>query len=50
MQYLATPIGLYAASAVRVAMGLVLILSSPNSRGPDLARVGDRDVPARNGG
>jgi hypothetical protein len=32
--YFATPVGLYAAGAVRVAMGLVVILSAPVSRAP----------------
>ena len=32
--YFATPIGLYSGGAVRVAMGLVLILSAPTSRAP----------------
>lgn len=32
--YFATPVGLYAAGAVRVAMGLVVILSAPASRAP----------------
>jgi len=38
-QYFATPIGLYAASAVRIAMGLVLILVAPISRAPRTLRV-----------
>src|SRR6185295_19318835 len=38
-QYFATPVGLYAASAVRVAMGLVLILVAPTSRAPRTLRV-----------
>jgi uncharacterized membrane protein HdeD (DUF308 family) len=42
-----TPGGLYAAGAVRIAMGLVLILAALNSRWPqDPARIGSRDVPA----
>jgi hypothetical protein len=36
--YFATPAGLYAAGAVRVAMGLVLILAAPGSRGPKTLR------------
>ena len=32
--YFATPVGLYTAGAVRVAMGLVLILCAPISRAP----------------
>ena len=36
--YFATPVGLYAASAVRVAMGLVLILVAPTSRAPKTLR------------
>jgi len=36
--YFATPVGLYAAGAVRVAMGLVLILSAPASRAPRTLR------------
>jgi hypothetical protein len=36
--YFATPVGLYAAGAVRVAMGLVLILAAPHSRGPKTLR------------
>jgi hypothetical protein len=37
-QYLATPVGLYAAGAVRVAMGIVLILCAPASRAPKTLR------------
>ena len=37
--YFATSVGLYAASAVRVAMGLVLILAAPASRAPKTLRV-----------
>ena len=37
--YFATPVGLYAAGAVRVAMGLVLILCAPASRAPKTLRV-----------
>ena len=37
-QYFATPVGLYAAGAVRVAMGLVLILVAPASRAPKTLR------------
>jgi len=36
--YFATPVGLYAAGAVRVAMGLVLILAAPDSRRPKTLR------------
>jgi len=36
--YFATPVGLYGASAVRVAMGLVLILVAPTSRAPKTLR------------
>ena len=32
--YFSTPVGLYAAGAVRMAMGLVVILSAPASRAP----------------
>ena len=37
-QYFATPVGLHAASAVRVAMGLVLILIARVSRAPKTLR------------
>ena len=37
--YFATPVGLYAAGAVRVAMGLVVILYAPASRAPKTLRV-----------
>jgi drug/metabolite transporter superfamily protein YnfA len=37
-QYFATPVRLYAAGAVRVAMGLVLILVAPTSRAPRTMR------------
>jgi len=37
--YFATPAGLYAAGAVRVAMGLVLILCASASRAPKTLRV-----------
>jgi hypothetical protein len=37
--YFATPVGLYAAGAVRVVMGLVLILCAPASRAPKTLRV-----------
>jgi len=37
--YFATPIELYAAGAVRVAMGLVVILVAPASRWPKVLRV-----------
>ena len=36
--YFATPVGLYAAAAVRVAMGLVLILCASASRAPKTLR------------
>jgi hypothetical protein len=36
--YFATPVGLYAAGAVRIAMGLVVILSAPASRAPKTLR------------
>ena len=38
-QYFATPVRLYAAGAVRVAMGLVVILYAPASRAPKTLRV-----------
>ena len=37
-RYFATPVGLYAAGAVRVAMGLVLILVARVSRAPRILR------------
>jgi hypothetical protein len=37
--YFATPVGLYSAAAVRVAMGLVLILAARASRAPKTLRV-----------
>ena len=37
--YFATPVGLYAAGAVRIAMGLVVILCAPASRAPKTLRV-----------
>jgi hypothetical protein len=37
--YFATPVGLYTAGAVRVAMGLVVILYAPASRAPKTLRV-----------
>jgi len=37
--YFATPIGLYAAGGVRVAMGLVVILVAPTSRYPRTLRL-----------
>ena len=37
-QYFATPVRLYAAGALRVAMGLVVILVAPNSRAPKTLR------------
>ena len=36
--YFATPVALYAAGAVRVGMGLVLILCAPASRAPKILR------------
>jgi hypothetical protein len=36
--YFATPVGLYAAAAVRVAMGLVMILCASTSRAPKTLR------------
>jgi hypothetical protein len=36
--YFATPVGLYVAGAVRMAMGLVVILSAPASRAPKTLR------------
>ena len=36
--YFATPVGLYAAGAVRLAMGLVVILYAPASRAPKTLR------------
>jgi hypothetical protein len=36
--YFATPVGVYVAGAVRVAMGLVVILSAPASRAPKTLR------------
>jgi len=36
--YFATPVSLYSAAAVRVGMGLVLILSAPASRAPKTLR------------
>jgi hypothetical protein len=36
--YFATPVGLYAAGALRVAMGLVVILFAPTSRAPKSLR------------
>ena len=37
-QYFATAVSLYAAGAVRIAMGLVLILFAPASRAPKILR------------
>jgi len=37
-QYFATPVGLYAAGALRVAMGIVVILVAPTSRAPKTLR------------
>jgi hypothetical protein len=37
--YFATPVGLYAAGVVRLAMGLVVILCAPASRAPKSLRV-----------
>jgi hypothetical protein len=36
--YFATPVGLYTAAAIRVAMGLVVILFAPHSRTPKTLR------------
>ncbi len=36
--YFATPVGLYTAAAVRVAMGLVVIVFAPHSRAPKTLR------------
>src|SRR6186713_876912 len=36
--YFATPAGIYAAGAVRVAMGLVVFVSAPGSRAPKTLR------------
>jgi hypothetical protein len=36
--YFATPLGLYAAAALRVAMGIVVILCAPASRAPKTLR------------
>ena len=36
--YFATPVGLYAAAVVRLAMGLVVILYAPASRAPKVLR------------
>ena len=37
--YFGTPVGLYAAAAIRIAMGLVLIRFAPASRAPKSLRV-----------
>jgi hypothetical protein len=37
--YVTTPIGLYAAAAIRIAIGIVLILVAPTTRAPKLIRV-----------
>jgi hypothetical protein len=37
-QYFATPVGIYAACVVRLAMGLVVILGAPASRAPKTLR------------
>lgn len=37
-QYFATPIGLYCVAALRVAMGIVVILVAPTSRAPKALR------------
>lgn len=37
--YLATPVGLYVAAALRVGIGLVLALAAANSRAPKTLRV-----------
>ncbi len=36
--YFATPAGLYAAAAIRIAMGLTVILGAPTSRAPAILR------------
>ena len=36
--YFATPVGLYAVAAVRIAMGLAVIMSAPASRAPKTLR------------
>ena len=36
--YFATPVGLYTAAAIRVAMGLVMILYAPSTRAPKTLR------------
>ena len=36
--YVTTPIGLYAAAAVRIGIGIVLILVAPTTRAPKLIR------------
>jgi hypothetical protein len=36
--YFATPVGLYTAGAVRIAMGLVVLLCAPASRAPNTLR------------
>jgi len=38
-QYFATPVGLYSAGALRLAMGIVVILAAPASRAPKTLRV-----------
>ena len=37
-EYAATPLGLYAAAAVRIGIGIVLILVAPTTRAPKLIR------------
>jgi len=37
--YATTPIGLYAAAAIRIGIGIVLILVAPSTRAPKLIRV-----------
>jgi hypothetical protein len=37
--YVTTPIGLYAAAAIRIGMGIVLMLVAPTTRAPKLIRV-----------
>lgn len=37
-QYFATPVGLYGAAAVRVVMGVIVILAAPNARAPKTLR------------
>lgn len=37
--YVTTPIGLYAAAAIRIGIGIVLMLVAPTTRAPKLIRV-----------